>query len=120
MDDADRLRAALLSGVQHFNEGRFWEAHEAWEQYWLSAQGDLRVFLQGLIQLAAAYHHVKRGTYRGGIRLFDAALLKLAPFPAGHLGVDREEAVAAAQDHRRRCAGGERIDAGELPKLGYN
>ena len=44
-----------------------------------SHSGEEKRFLQGLIQLAAAYHHAGRGTNRGGIRLFDAALEKLAP-----------------------------------------
>jgi predicted metal-dependent hydrolase len=82
--------------------------------------GEPRRFLQGLIQLAAAYHHVQRGTFRGGVRLFDAALEKLGAFPAGYAGVDREDAVAAAREHRQRIARGERIDTEELPKLRYN
>lgn len=113
-------RSALVAGVEHFNAHRFWHAHEAWEVPWLEAEGDLRTFLQGLIQLAAAYHHVQRGTFRGGVRLFDAALKKLEPFPAGCCGIDRVMAVRAAIRHRERIAGGERIDPGEFPKLSYN
>jgi hypothetical protein len=73
-----------------------------------------------LIQLAAAYHHVQRRTYRGGVRLFDAALKKLAPFPNEHLGVDCTEAVACAAKHRETIARGEHIDEKEFPKLRYN
>ena len=118
--DPVALPAAIVAGVEHFNAQRFWEAHEAWEEQWLRSVGDDRLFLQGLIQLAAAYHHVQRGTLRGGVRLFDAAARKLADFPAGHFRVDRAEAVAAAALHRDRIADGKRIDAGEFPKLRYN
>jgi predicted metal-dependent hydrolase len=116
----DGLRSALLAGIEQFNAHRFWEAHEAWEQYWLTAGGDVKLFLQGLIQLAAAYHHVQRGTFRGGIRLFDAALLKLQGFPAQYAGVDRTGAVTAAEIHRREIASGRAIDPGDFPKLRYN
>ena len=112
--------SSLAEGVALFNEQRFWHAHEAWERIWLTAAGDEKRFLQGLIQLAAAYHHVQRGTYRGGVRLFDAALEKLEAFPESHLGVDRTEAVAGARKHRETIARGEHIEAGELPKLRYN
>jgi hypothetical protein len=111
---------ALLSGVELFNAQRFWDAHEAWEEPWLESTGEWRQFLQGLIQLAAAYVHVQRGTYSGGVRLFDAALRRLEPFPPGYAGVDRAAAVAAAVEHRARIARGEGIDPGELPKLRYN
>lgn len=113
-------RASLAEGVALFNEQKFWHAHEAWERFWLVAAGDDKLFLQGLIQLAAAYHHVQRGTFRGGVRLFDAAFQKLGPFPDGHRGIDRAEAVERAAGHREKIARGEHIDANELPKLRYN
>jgi predicted metal-dependent hydrolase len=111
---------SLSAGVSLFNAHHFWHAHEAWEELWLPSVGEERIFLQGLIQLAAAYHHVQKGTFRGGVRLFDAALAKLAPFADGWGGVDRAEAVAAALRHRERIARGENIEAGEFPKLRYN
>jgi predicted metal-dependent hydrolase len=110
----------LALGVELFNAGRFWHAHEAWEEIWLRAVGDEKVFLQGLIQLAAAYHHVQRGTFRGGVRLFDAALRKLERFDDGRDGIDRRDAVSAAVEHREKIARGENIEAGEFPKLRYN
>lgn len=114
------LRSSLVAGIALFNAHQFWHAHEAWEVPWLEASGDLRQFLQGLIQLAAAYHHVQRGTYRGGVRLFDAALRRLAAFPDGYRGVDRAEAVARAVVHREAIARGEEIHPDAFPKLRYN
>ena len=107
----------MTEGVALFNSHLFWEAHETWEEIWLKAKGDEKRFLQGLIQLAAAYHHVKRGTFRGAVRLFDAALAKLDPFPAGYGDIDRANAVEAARRHRIRIAAGESIEQHEYPKL---
>jgi len=56
------FRSHFLEGIDHFNSRRFWEAHEAWETLWLEAESDLDQYLQGLIQIAAAYHHIQRGT----------------------------------------------------------
>jgi predicted metal-dependent hydrolase len=91
---------AFASGVELFNARRYWHAHEAWESIWLTAPRPVAPFLQGLIQLAAAYHHLQRGTVRGGTRLFDAGLRRLASYPAGYLGFDRTALVAAADRHR--------------------
>ena len=113
-------RSSLVAGIELFNAQKYWHAHEAWERDWLVASGDLKVFLQGLIQLAAAYHHVQRGTFRGGVRLFDAAFAKLAPYPVHFLDIDREGVIARAKNHRDRIAKGEHIDGGELPKFRYN
>ncbi|HYO79113.1 MAG TPA: DUF309 domain-containing protein [Thermoanaerobaculia bacterium] len=111
---------SLAHGISLFNAHAFWDAHEAWEELWLAAENPHKQFLQGLIQLAAAYYHVQRGTFSGGVRLFDAALRRLEAFPPDYAGVDRAAAVAAAVNHRERIARGERIDTGELPSLSYN
>jgi predicted metal-dependent hydrolase len=94
----------FTEGVERFNSRRFWDAHESWEELWLDAGSDLDQFLQGLIQIAAAYHHVQRGTIRGAVRLFDAGLRRLEPFPRPHCGIDREDVERAARTHRELTA----------------
>lgn len=111
----------LQRGISLFNEHQFWHAHEAWEELWLEATGERKQFLQGLIQLAAAYHHVQRGTSpRGAVRLFDAALRRLEPFAEGYENVIRTRACATASLHRECIVNGERIEPDAYPKLGYN
>ena len=111
----------FAAGVNHFNTGEFWEAHESWEHLWLEAEDDLVNFYQGLIQLAAAYHHCKRGTLRGAVRLFDAALKRLAPFPVHFHDLDRGDAIDAARRHQAWAAENVnsvvKLDPHEFPKL---
>ena len=107
----------FAAGVEHFNSLRFWEAHEAWEELWLVADGELVEFYQGLIQLAAAYHHMRRGTYRGAVRLFDAAWRRLKPYPAGFHGLDRDAALEASHAHRTAAVNGIRLADSDYPKL---
>src|SRR4029077_3839687 len=106
----------IREGIEHFNARRFWEAHEAWETIWLVAESDVEQFLQGMIQLAAAYHHVKRGTHRGAVRLFEAALRRLSAFTQKWSGSDRAAAEEAARRHREKVAmSSEIVPAGEFP-----
>jgi hypothetical protein len=111
-------------GLAHFNAREFWDAHESWETIWLEAESDVHLFLQGLIQLAAAYHHMQRGTFPGGLRLFDAALQKLEHFPKRWCGIDRTSVEEAAARHRRWVAGvlergatEERLDVNDFPRI---
>jgi predicted metal-dependent hydrolase len=106
----------FAEGVAHFNQREFWEAHESWETIWLVAQSDVEQFLQGLIQVAAAYHHVKKGTIRGAIRLFEAGLRRLEPFPAGYCDLDRADVETAARTHRAMLLRNER-DSIVYPEL---
>jgi uncharacterized protein len=109
----------FLEGIHHFNSRRFWEAHEAWETLWLAAESDLEQFLQGLIQVAAAYHHVQRGTYSGAPRLFAAGLKRLEAFPLICCGIDRTEVDAAARRHWNWLESGPEtpLEGSEYPKL---
>lgn len=51
-----RRDRALRRGLDLFNHGYFWEAHEAWEEPWQGLRRDSAeaLHLQGLIRLAAA------------------------------------------------------------------
>jgi len=120
VSDRPDYRTKFLEGIDHFNRREFWHAHESWEELWLAAETDVEQFLQGMIQLAAAYHHVQRGTHRGAVRLFDAALRRLAPFPPGFSGVDRAPAEEAARRHRVQFDGAdasERLEESQYPRL---
>lgn len=52
-----RQNEDYLYGVDLYNFAYWWEAHEAWEGLWHQAADTYRLFLQGLIQVAAA--HIK-------------------------------------------------------------
>jgi len=58
---------AYLRGVDLFNHGYYWEAHEVWEGLWNAAgrSGITADFLKGLIKLAAAGVKVRQGQPRG-------------------------------------------------------
>ena len=77
----------FLRGIEQFNRGEFFAAHETWEAIWLGASGRDKIFLQGTIQLAAAFHQRKRGNARGARSLLRRAIEKLKEFPAVYRGV---------------------------------
>lgn len=85
-------------GVILFNSGEFFKAHEVWEEIWLGAPPDEKLFLQGLIQLAAAFHHYSRGNRAGMQSLVPAALEKLDQFPAAISGINLAALRAASRE----------------------
>jgi len=87
-------------GVAEFNARRFFEAHEVWEELWLAAAEPEKTFLQGLIQLAAAFHHQARGNARGAQSLLAAGIAKLARCPDDFRGV----AIAGLRKEAERWA----------------
>lgn len=67
-------------GIDAFNEGRYFDAHEEWEQIWLQEKGDDKPFYQGLIQVAAAFHHSSRGKIKPAQNCLQSGVIKLKKF----------------------------------------
>ena len=61
------LMANLLEdGLLLFNDGKYYEAHEAWEDLWrVTLDPRLKTCYQGLIQAAVGLHHLHRGNRVG-------------------------------------------------------
>ena len=83
----DWTQGALAEGLRLYDAAEFFAAHEAWESVWLSAQEPEKTFLQGLIQVTAAFHHLQRENQLGTSRLLRAALGRLEPYPVDFGGI---------------------------------
>ncbi|HIF04507.1 MAG TPA: DUF309 domain-containing protein [Candidatus Poseidoniales archaeon] len=84
--------AWLEAGMVNFNTGRFWHAHEDWEDLWKSLKGvasqEVVDGVQGLIQIAAMLLNHERGKGRGVNNLWTKSSAKLRPVMDGLLGID--------------------------------
>ena len=78
----------LLHGIDLFNNRKFFECHEALEEAWLEAASGEKTFLQGLIQIAVALHHLGNQNRVGARRLLGAGIEKLSAFTPQHESVD--------------------------------
>src|SRR5271165_3173150 len=101
-----------IKGLEAFNSGYFYEAHEHWEEVWLETRNPEKIFLQGLIQVAAAFHHHSRANLLGTRNLLRAGLVKLDQFPEVHGGLE----IGALRQVVREWL--DALNAGEIPKSG--
>lgn len=100
--EAQTPEVLLQLGIDLYNAGHYWNAHEAWEQVWLDSEREMRGFYQGLIQVTAAFVHVTRDEFPGAIRLLDAGIEKLEKYPASFQGVQLAPLVTGAKAARSR------------------
>lgn len=89
-----------LYGVDLFNHGYWWEAHEAWEACWIAAgkKSPSGLFLQGLIQVAAACLKKHQGHIDGALRLAADGLDKFPRQQDAMLGIAVRPLKTALQD----------------------
>lgn len=96
-------------GREHFNAGRYFPAHEAWETAWKQARDtEDAEFFKGLSQLGAGYTHLLRGNAHGAATLMRRAARRISRYPSGHHGVDTTAVSRAAE------ADATAVEAGEL------
>jgi hypothetical protein len=88
-----------LYGIDLFNLRYWWEAHEALEAVWIAAGRTTMtgLFVQGLIQIAAAMLKTELGHASGAARLADEGLDKLALGGVRCLGIDVAALAAAVR-----------------------
>ena len=92
-------------GWRLFSERRFWHAHEVWESIWKRHPEDSRIFFQGIIQFAAAYHLLLvKKRYGGMMRNFEKAEEKLKLFGGMYLRVDVAHLLNAINEARIEVA----------------
>src|SRR5215510_10798798 len=78
----------LLQGIEEFNRGHFFAAHELWEEAWNDVVGEEKRFYQGLVQIAAGYHKLSLAQYNGARKLLERGNQTLSDFPPDYAGSD--------------------------------
>jgi predicted metal-dependent hydrolase len=111
----DKLRA----GLEAYAAGRYFEAHERWEEHWLAERDPReRRFVQALIQIAAAMHKARvTGQIGGAMRLLARALEKLRSLPPSHAGIDVGALLGAGERALAALARDGALDAALVPRL---
>ena len=111
--------AGYLFGIDLFNAGYYWEAHVEWEELWQAASDRTdRLFLQGLVQLAAAMVKLHAGSPVGVGKLSRRAAEKFERVfgeSASRFGI--EKSVLAATCLRLQHGDSERQADDEAPQL---
>jgi len=118
-------------GVELFNQARFFDAHEALEDAWREVPRDLplKKHLQGMVQLAVAFHHQSTGNFVGARSVLERALRNLQggedSFPALDFDLLRAELTpwrrflheSRSLDGKKSAGSDIRSKAPALPKI---
>jgi hypothetical protein len=77
-----------VAGIELFNRGEYFDAHEVWEDLWRDCPSADRRFYQALIQAAVAVYHFERGNYAGAARLARSGKRYMEPYLPTYRGLD--------------------------------
>ncbi len=80
-----------LQGIEYFNQGAYFEAHEIWEEIWMESSGIQKIFYQALIQLSVALYHLEAQNLKGALSLYPKTMEKLSQLPDLFTGLNIRE-----------------------------
>ena len=113
----EHQRKLLEEGITLFNRGEFFDCHEVLEALWLESSGDRKKFLQGLIQVAVALHHLHNRNRVGAERLLAAGMEKLREYAPEDELIDVNALLAALAPLRNQISAGESPENWTSPQI---
>ena len=88
----DEQKKLFIEGCELFDEGKFWHAHESWEDLWKSLKPLEKPIetdaVQGIIQIAALLYNYERKKIRGVVNMASKLRIRLSGIEHGIWGVD--------------------------------
>jgi predicted metal-dependent hydrolase len=113
------MDARLREGITLFNQGKFFDSHEVWENFYRDTDQENKAFLEGLIGLAAAYRlFCDFGEIRGSARLIYQALIRLENYQPAFLQVQVKDLCQSAEAWAKAAeAAGAKPSASDIPKI---
>ena len=98
------LPPKAIEGLELFNRGHYWEAHEALEAAWRAETGPIRELYRGVLQAGVVYLHVTRQNYAGAMKVYRRSQKWLTLWPdtcrgiaIGQLQKDLERVILEVQ-----------------------
>jgi uncharacterized protein len=95
----------------------FFLAHEDWESVWLTLEEPEKSFLQALIQMTAAFHHLKSNNSLGAISLLRRALRRLELCPECFGGIAVMPLRTEIAEWLRLIEAGDPTDSAAFPRI---
>lgn len=80
-DCAGTIHPATIKGMQLFNAGEFWLAHEALEEAWKEETGPVRELYRAILQTGVVYLHITRDNYNGAVKTYRKVQKWIQPWP---------------------------------------
>lgn len=84
----ESLHPFAIKGLEAFNKGDYFRAHEFLEDAWKDDRTTGRDLYQGVLQIAVAYYLIENLNYRGAMKMLRRSRKWLDPLPDNCRGID--------------------------------
>ena len=87
-DCVGQIHPAAVKGMELFNAGEYWLAHEELEAAWKEENGPVAELYRAILQTAVVYLHITRANYNGAIKVYGRVQKWITPWPDVCRGIE--------------------------------
>ena len=100
-----------------FNEQKWYEAHDAFEDIWNILDGDERQVVQGILQVSVSQFHLSKGNINGATILLGEGLGRIKNRTYVNFGVDLDSFCLILENLLKKLQFKEKFTKNDMPFL---
>ena len=97
-DSSKIFKDSFFNALNLFNNHKWYEAHDAFEEIWNCVDGDERQVIQGILQVSVSQFHLSKGNLNGATILLGEGLGRIKTRTNINLGIDLESFCRSLED----------------------
>ena len=115
--DIKSFEDKFFNALNLFNNQKWYEAHDAFEDIWNTLDGDERQIIQGILQVSVSQFHLSKGNFNGATILLGEGLGRIKNRTNINLGIDLEIFCKCLEDLLRKLQFREELNENDKPYL---
>ena len=116
-DDIKSFEDNFFDALNLFNNQKWYEAHDAFEDIWNTVDGDERQIIQGILQVSVSQFHLNKGNINGATILLGEGLGRIKNRINIDLGIDLESFCKCLEELLKKLQYKEDITKEDKPYL---
>ena len=116
-EDIKSFEDIFLDALNLFNNQKWYEAHDAFEDIWNTLDGDERQIIQGILQVSVSQFHLNKGNLNGATILMGEGLGRIKNRTHIDLGIDLVSFCKCLEELLRKLQYKEALNENDKPYL---
>ena len=117
VENVDNFEDNFLEALNLFNNQKWYEAHDAFENIWNTLDGDERQVIQGILQVSVSQFHLSKGNNNGATILLGEGLGRIKNRTNINLGIDLITFCKCLEELLRKLQYKEALNENDKPYL---
>ena len=116
-NDIKSFENNFFDALNLFNNQKWYEAHDAFEDIWNTLEGDERQIIQGILQVSVSQFHLSKGNLNGATILMGEGLGRIKYRTNIDLGIDLESFCKCLEALLSKLQNKEKLNENDKPYI---